>query len=73
MAYSKSWLRRPRFPICEACSTPTLCGRRRSDHHQQLLSNNNEIEHLRVVIAKLRRMLFGTKTERVEREIEQLE
>jgi hypothetical protein len=43
------------------------------DHHQQLLSNNNEIEHLKLVIAKLRRMLFGTKSERVEREIEQLE
>ena len=43
------------------------------DHHQQLLSNNNEIEHLKLVIAKLRRMLFGAKSERVEREIEQLE
>src|SRR5271170_6194201 len=43
------------------------------DHHQQLLSNNNEIEHLKLVIAKLRRMIFGTKSERVEREIEQLE
>ncbi len=43
------------------------------DHHQQLLSNNNEIEHLQLVIAKLRRMIFGTKSERVEREIEQLE
>jgi transposase len=43
------------------------------DHHQQLLSNNSEIEHLKLVIAKLRRMLFGAKSERVEREIEQLE
>jgi hypothetical protein len=42
-------------------------------HHQQLLSNNSEIEHLRLVIARLRRMLFGVKSERVEREIEQLE
>ena len=43
------------------------------DHHQQLLSNTSEIEHLKLVIAKLRRMLFGAKSERVEREIEQLE
>jgi transposase len=43
------------------------------DHHQQLLSNNSEIEHLKLVIAKLRRMIFGAKSERVEREIEQLE
>jgi transposase len=42
-------------------------------HHEQLLSNNSEIEHLSLVIARLRRMLFGVKSERVEREIEQLE
>ena len=43
------------------------------DQHQQLLSNTSEIEHLKLVIAKLRRMIFGAKSERVEREIEQLE
>ena len=41
--------------------------------HGQLLSNNSEIEHLKLVIAKLGRMLFGAKSERVAREIEQLE
>ena len=41
--------------------------------HEKLLSNNSEIEHLKLVIAKLRRMLFGAKSEQVEREIEQLE
>jgi transposase len=41
--------------------------------HEQLLSNTSEIEHLKLVIAKLRRMIFGAKSERVEREIEQLE
>jgi transposase len=40
---------------------------------EQLLSRDHEIEHLELVIAKLRRMIFGTKSERVAREIEQLE
>src|ERR1700749_3169200 len=40
---------------------------------EKLLSRDNEIEHLKLVIAKLRRMMFGTKSERVTREIEQLE
>jgi hypothetical protein len=34
------------------------------DRHQKLLSNNNEIEHLQPVIARLRRMLLGAKSER---------
>jgi transposase len=40
---------------------------------EKLLSRDSEIEHLRLVIAKLRRMMFGTKSEKVTREIEQLE
>ena len=40
---------------------------------ESLLSRDNEIEHLKLVIAKLRRMIFGTKSEKVTREIEQLE
>jgi transposase len=40
---------------------------------EKLLSRDNEIEHLKLVIAKLRRMIFGTKSEKVTREIEQLE
>src|ERR1700722_11946373 len=42
-------------------------------HHEKLLSRDNEIEHLKLVIAKLWRMIFGTKSEKVTREIEQLE
>jgi transposase len=42
-------------------------------HQEKLLSRDNEIEHLKLVIAKLRRMIFGTKSEKVTREIEQLE
>lgn len=42
-------------------------------HQEKLLSRDNEIEHLKLVIAKLRRMIFGTKSEKVSPEIEQLE
>jgi transposase len=40
---------------------------------EKLRSRDSEIEHLKLVIAKLRRMMFGTKSEKVTREIEQLE
>src|SRR6202035_6120755 len=41
--------------------------------HEQLLSRDNEIEHLKLLIAKLRRMQFGRKSEKLYRQIEQLE
>jgi transposase len=41
--------------------------------HEQLLSRDHEIEHLMLLIAKLRRMQFGRKSEKIERQIEQLE
>jgi transposase len=41
--------------------------------HEQLLSGDNEIEHLKLLIAKLRRMQFGHKSEKLDRQIEQLE
>jgi transposase len=41
--------------------------------HQRLLSRESEIEHLKLVIAKLRRMQFGRRSEKVQRQIEQLE
>lgn len=44
-----------------------------SAQQEKLLSRDSEIEHLKLVIAKLRRMMFGTKSEKVTREIEQLE
>src|SRR6266516_4275562 len=40
---------------------------------EQLLSRVHEIEHLKLLIAKLRRMQFGRSSEKVERQIEQLE
>ena len=41
--------------------------------HEQLISREREIEHLKLLIAKLRRMQFGRKSEKLERQIEQLE
>jgi len=41
--------------------------------HEQLISRDAEIEQLKLLIAKLRRMQFGRKSEKLERQIEQLE
>jgi len=41
--------------------------------HEKLLSRDNEIEHLKLLIVKLRRMQFGRKSEKLDRQIEQLE
>jgi transposase len=41
--------------------------------HEQLASRDAEIEQLKLLIAKLRRMQFGRKSEKLERQIEQLE
>src|SRR6202162_584059 len=40
---------------------------------QQLASRDVEIEHLKLLIAKLRRMQFGRSSEKREYQIEQLE
>src|SRR5258708_36310758 len=42
-------------------------------HHEQLRSNKNEIESLQLLIAKLRRTQFGRKSEKLDRQIAQLE
>lgn len=44
-----------------------------TEFHQKLLSREQEIEHLKLVIARLRRMVFGPKSEKITQEIEQLE
>src|SRR6202047_472066 len=41
--------------------------------HEPLLSRDNEIEHWKLRIAKLRRMQFGRSSEKLDRQIEQLE
>ena len=37
--------------------------------HERLLSRENEIEHLKLLITKLRRMQFGRKSEKLERQL----
>jgi len=44
-----------------------------STQREQLASRDAEIEHLKLLIGKLRRMQFGRKSEKLERQIEQLE
>ncbi|MGA3194980.1 MAG: IS66 family transposase, partial [Terriglobales bacterium] len=39
--------------------------------HEQLISRDREIEHLKLLLAKLHRMQFGRKSEKLERQIEQ--
>jgi transposase len=41
--------------------------------HQRLLSRESEIQHLKLLLTQLRRMQFGRKSEKLERQIEQLE
>src|SRR5215813_13605969 len=41
--------------------------------HELITSRDSEIEQLKLLIAKLRRMQFGRKSEKLERQIEQLE
>jgi transposase len=41
--------------------------------HEQLMSRDTEIEHLQLLIAKLRRMQFGRRSEKVAWQIEQLQ
>jgi transposase len=41
--------------------------------HEQLLSRESEIEHLKLLLAKLQRMQFGRKSEKLTQQIEQLE
>jgi transposase len=43
------------------------------DLREQLSSHAVEIEHLKLLIAKLKRIQFGRKSEKLDREIEQLE
>jgi transposase len=41
--------------------------------HEQLLSRDHELEHLKLLIAKLQRMQFGHRSEKIAHQIEQLE
>ena len=41
--------------------------------HRLIVSRDSEIEQLKLLIAKLRRMQFGRSSEKIDRQIEQLE
>jgi transposase len=41
--------------------------------HERLQSRESEIEHLKLLIAKLQRMQFGRRSEKIQRQIDQLE
>jgi transposase len=41
--------------------------------HAQLCAHETEIEHLKLLLAKLQRQQFGRKSERLDQQIEQLE
>ena len=41
--------------------------------HAQLSSHDAEVERLRLIIARMRRLQFGRKSEKIQRDIEQLE
>jgi transposase len=43
------------------------------EQHVQLISHDNEIEHLKLLVLKFKRMQFGTSSERLARHIDQLE
>jgi len=59
----------PDLDLLDAAALKTLI----LSQHEQLVSHRSEIEHLKLLIAKLRRMQFGRKSEKLERQIEQLE
>lgn len=43
------------------------------EQHKELTSSTHEIEHLKLVIEKFRRMIFGRKSEKLTGELEQLQ
>src|ERR1700747_3542443 len=43
------------------------------EQHKQLRSNSQEIERLKLIIEKYRRMIFGRKSEKLTGQLEQLE
>src|ERR1700677_4183307 len=43
------------------------------EQHKELTSSTNQIEHLKLIIEKYRRMIFGSKSEKLTGELEQLQ
>ena len=63
---------RATLPDLDALDPEALKGLVR-EQHAQLLSQEAEIEHLKLLLAQLQRQQFGRKSERVQRQIEQVE
>jgi hypothetical protein len=58
----------------EALKAPVMAKHGESlAQHKELTSNSHEIEHLKLVIEKYRRMIFGKKSEKLTGQLEQLE
>ena len=70
---------RAALPDLDTLELATLKALILSQHEQllskdeQLASRDSEIEQLKLLIAKLRRMQFGRSSEKLDRQIEQLE
>jgi hypothetical protein len=47
--------------------------RLREEHQAELAAHAQQIEHLKLVVEKLRRMLFGRKSEKLSLQLDQLE
>jgi len=63
----------PDLDALDIAALKALVLQQHEQHLQALLSQAQQIEHLKLVIEKLRRMMFGAKSERTARQIEQLE
>ena len=60
-------------PDLLASETAHYAAREILSQREQLASRDAEIEHLKLLIAKLRRLQFGRSSEKLDRQIEQLE
>src|ERR1700747_3475141 len=69
----------PRLPDLSQLDREALQALLLSEHQERiatqekLLRRETEIEHLKLLLSQLRRMQFGPKSEKLERQIEQLE
>jgi hypothetical protein len=63
----------PDLDALDIAALKALVLQQHEQHLQAFLSQTQQIEHLKLVIEKLRRMIFGAKSEKTARQIEQLE
>ena len=71
-AILRAW-RCDRAPLSERSSRRCAARAHPAHKHEQLLSREREIEHLKLLLIRLHRMQFGRKSEKLARQIEQLE